>query len=64
YAKEFNEQEMARIMFFVNTAVLHGEPLEQLRECIQNIKKEGSKQINTESLSPEELMQKLRGDLG
>ncbi len=64
YAKEFNEQEMARIMFFVNTAVLHGEPKEQMRECIQNILKEGSKQIDTGSLSPEELMQKLRGDLG
>ena len=64
FAKEFNEQEMARIMFFVNTAVLHGEPKEQLAECIQNIKKEGSKQLDAGALSPEELMQRLRGDLG
>jgi len=60
YAKEFNEAEMAKIMFFVNTAVLHGDPKEQLDACIQNILKEGSKQIDTGALSPEELMKRLQ----
>ncbi len=60
YAKEFSEAELAKIMFYVNTAVLHGDPKEQCDTCVQAILKEGSKQINTGDLSPEELMKRLQ----
>ena len=60
FIKEFDEKELARIMFFINTAVLHGDPKEQMQACISAILKEGSKQVDTNALSPEELMQRLR----
>lgn len=60
FIKEFDEKELARIMFFINTAVLHGDPKEQMQACIGGILKEGSKQVDIGSLSPQELMKRLR----
>ena len=62
YAKAFDEKEMARISYFVNTAMLNGDPMEQLRECVAIIKDEQAKKIDPGAFSPEELMQKLKGE--
>ena len=64
FAKAFDEKEMARISFFINTATLHGDAKGQLAECIENIKSEKAKRIDPKALSPEELMKKLKGELG
>lgn len=60
FAKAFDEKEMARISFFINTATLHGDIKGQLAECVENIKKEKTKKIDPKALSPEELMQRLK----
>ena len=60
FAKAFDEKEMARISFFINTATLHGDAKGQLAECIENIKSEKAKRIDPKALSPEELMQRLK----
>ncbi len=60
FAKAFDEKEMARISFFINTATLHGDAKGQLAECIENIKKEKAKRVDPKALSPEELMQRLK----
>ena len=63
FVEEFNEKEMARISFFINTSILHGDPEAQMMECIEIIKKEGAKRVDTDALSPEELMRRLsKGD--
>lgn len=63
FAKAFDDKEMARISFFINTPILHGEPKAQMLECIDIIIKEGAKRVDTGALSPEELMQRLqKGD--
>lgn len=64
FAKAFEEKEMARISFFINTPILSGVPSEQMADCIRIIKEEGAKKIDLGALSPEEIMKKLRGDLG
>lgn len=56
----FDEKEMARISFFINTPVLRGDPAEQLKECVEILKNEGMKQVNAGELSPEELMDKIK----
>ncbi len=61
FAKAFDEKEMARISFFINTPILRGDPAEQLRDCIQVIKNEGAKRVDTGALSPEDLMRRLQG---
>ena len=61
FAKAFDEKEMARISFFINTATLTGDAKGHLVECIENIKKEKEKKIDAGALSPEELMNKLKG---
>ncbi len=60
FAKAFDDKEMARISFFINTPILHGEPRAQMLECIEIIKAEGAKRVDTDVLSPEELMRKLQ----
>ncbi len=60
FAKEFDEKEMARISFFINTSILRGEPAEQLADCIQVVKNEGAKRVDAGALSPDELMKKLQ----
>lgn len=60
FAKAFDDKEMARISFFINTPVLHGDPGEQLKECVEIIKNEGDKRIDANALTPEQLMQKLQ----
>lgn len=62
FAKAFDEKEMARISFFINTAMLTGDAKGHLAECVENIKKEKAKKINPEALSAEELMAKLKGE--
>ncbi len=64
FAKAFDEKEMARISFFINTATLTGDAKGQLAECVENIKKEKAKKIDPGALSAEELMAKLKGELG
>ncbi|MBQ8892808.1 MAG: DNA primase [Clostridia bacterium] len=60
FAKAFDDKEMARISFFINTSVLHGEPEAQLLECVEIIKSEGAKRVDTGALTPEQLMQRLQ----
>ncbi len=60
FAKAFDDKEMARISFFINTPVLHGDPLEQFRECVEILKSEGAKRVDTNSLTPEQLMQQIK----
>ncbi len=60
FAKAFDEKEMARISFFINTPVLHGDPREQLRECVEILKSEGAKRVDASALSPEQLMQQIK----
>jgi DNA primase len=60
FAKTFDEKEMARISYFINTATLTGDAKGHLMECVENIKREKDKKIDTGALSPEELMQKLK----
>lgn len=60
FAKAFDEKEMARISFFINTPILRGDPAEQLRDCIQVIKNEGAKRVDAGALSPEDLMRRLQ----
>lgn len=60
FAKAFDDKEMARISFFINTPVLHGDPGEQLKECVEILKNEGDKRVDTNTLTPEQLMQKLQ----
>ncbi len=60
FAREFNDAEMAKISFFINTPLLHGDPGEQLAECLKIVKEEGNKRIDPASLSAEELMKKLQ----
>ncbi len=62
FAKAFDEKEMARISYFVNTAMLNGDPMEQMAECVAIIKDEQAKRIDPGAFSPEELMQKLKGE--
>ena len=62
FAKAFNEKEMARISFFINTANLTGDAKGQLAECVENIKQEKAKKIDPTALSAEELMKKLKGE--
>lgn len=64
FAKAFDEKEMARISFFINTPILSGVPSAQMEDCIRIIKEEGAKKIDLGALSPEEIMRKLKGDLG
>ncbi len=61
FAKAFDEKEMARISFFINTPILRGDPAEQLGDCIQVIKNEGAKRVDAGALSPEDLMRRLQG---
>ncbi len=60
FAKAFDEKEMAQISFFINTPVLHGDPREQLRECVEILKSEGAKRVDTGNLTPEQLMQQIK----
>lgn len=60
FAKAFDEKEMARISFFINTPVLHGDPKEQFRECVEILKSEGAKRVDTNNLTPEQLMQQIK----
>ncbi len=60
FAKAFDDKEMARISFFINTPVLHGDPKEQFRECVEILKSEGAKRVDTNSLTPEQLMQQIK----
>lgn len=60
FAKAFDEKEMARISFFINTPVLHGDPREQFRECVEILKSEGAKRIDAGALTPEQLMQQIK----
>ncbi len=60
FAGAFHEKEMARIAFFINTAVLQGDPRAQLQDCIDKIKRERALKIDTAGLSAEELMKRLQ----
>lgn len=60
FAKAFDEKEMARISFFINTATLTGDAKGQLAECVENIKQEKAKKIDPGALSAEELMNRLK----
>lgn len=60
FAKAFDDKEMAQISFFINTPVLHGDPMEQLRECVEILKSEGAKRVDAQSLTPEQLMQQIK----
>ncbi len=60
FAKAFDDKEMARISFFINTPVLHGDPKEQFRECVEILKSEGAKRVDTNTLTPEQLMQQIK----
>lgn len=60
FAKAFDEKEMARISFFINTPVLHGEPKGQFRECVEILKSEGAKRVDTNAMTPEQLMQQIK----
>ncbi len=60
FAKAFDEKEMARISFFINTPVLHGEPKAQFRECVEILKSEGAKRVDTNAMTPEQLMQQIK----
>lgn len=62
FAKAFDEKEMARISFFINTATLTGDAKGQLAECVENIKQEKAKKIDPTALSAEELMRRLKGE--
>lgn len=66
FAKAFDEKEMARISFFVNTPILSGAPEEQLADCVGIIKQEKAKKVDLTALSDEEIMRRLqnKGDLG
>ncbi len=63
FAKAFDDKEMARISFFINTPILHGEPKEQFEECVKILKSEGDKQIDAGTLSAEELMRRLNKEI-
>ncbi|MBQ7095911.1 MAG: DNA primase [Clostridia bacterium] len=62
FAKAFDDKEMARISFFINTPILSGVPAAQMEDCIRIIKEEGAKKIDLGALSPEEIMKRLKGD--
>lgn len=60
FAKAFDDKEMARISFFINTPILAGEPAAQMEDCIRIIKEEGAKKLDLGALSAEEIMKKLQ----
>ena len=60
FAKEFDDKEMARISFFINTPILAGDPAAQMQDCIRIIKEEGAKKVDLHALSAEEIMKKLQ----
>ena len=60
FAKSFDDKEMARISFFINTPILAGEPAAQMQDCIRIIKEEGAKKVDLHALSAEEIMKKLQ----
>ena len=56
----FNEKEQARIWYIINTEVFHGDPRRRLEECVNVLKSEEERRVDTQDLSPEEIMARLR----
>jgi len=56
----FEPNEVSKISFILNTAVLSGDPKTQMLDCIATIKAQKNKKIDTGAMSPEQLSQLIK----
>ena len=56
----FEAAEISKISFILNTAVLSGDPKVQMLECINTVKAQKNKKIDTGAMSPEQLSQLIK----
>lgn len=59
-ADAFEQDEVSKITFILNTAVLSGDPKTQVLDCITTIKSQKNKKINTGELTPEQLAELIK----
>ncbi len=57
---EFETAEISKISFILNTTVLSGDPKTQMLDCINTIKTQQNKKIDTGALTPEELSKLIK----
>ena len=54
-SESFEPNEVSKITFILNTAVLSGDPKTQVLDCITTIKAQKNKKVDTGNLTPEQL---------
>ena len=56
----FEPNEVSKITFVLNTTVLSGDPKTQILDCINTIKSQKTKKVNTGELTPEQLSELIK----
>lgn len=59
-SEKFKPAEVSRITYILNTVVISGDFKAQANECIQTIKTQKTKKIDTKDLTPEQLSQLIK----
>lgn len=59
-ADSFDAAQVSRITFILNTTVLSGDPKVQAADCINTIKAQGAKKVDTGELTPEQLAELIK----